>query len=180
MPQPQRPEQSEYGAYYHRYIERVPDGDVRMIMRVQLADTLALLRPLSEEQAGFRYAEGKWSIRQVIGHLADTERIFVYRALRIARGDQTPLAGFNENVYADKGGFDERPLHSLLAELEATRAASAAFFQSLSEGAWTCMGTANDYPISVRALAYIMAGHELHHRAILQDKYLAPGAPAQG
>ena len=151
-----------------------------MIMRVQLADTIALLRPLTEEQAAYRYAEGKWSIKQVIGHLADTERIFVYRALRIARGDQTPLPGFNENVYVDQGAFDDRPLQSVLAEFEATRAATAAFFQGLPEPAWARMGTANDYPISVRALAFIVAGHELHHRALLQERYLAPGTPAQG
>ncbi len=178
MGEPLRPEQSEYATYYHRYIERVPDGDIRMILRVQLADTLALLRPLSEEQAAHRYAEGKWSIKQVVGHLADTERIFAYRALRIARSDQTPLPGYNENVYADNGGFDARPLHSLLGELEATRAATAALFQSLAEDAWTRVGTANDYPVSVRALAYTTAGHELHHRAILLERYLAPAQPA--
>jgi uncharacterized damage-inducible protein DinB len=168
-----RPDQSEYAAYYHRYIELVPEGDIRMILRVQLGDTLAILRPLGEERAGLRYDEGKWSIRQVIGHIADSERIFLYRALRIARGDQTPLPGYNENVYADQGGFDARPLHNLLAELEATRASTAAFFQNLPDDAWTQMGTANDYPVSVRALAYIIAGHELHHREILQTRYLA-------
>jgi hypothetical protein len=172
MEEPQRPAQSEYAAYYHRYIERVPEGDIRMILRAQLADTLALLRPLTEDMAGHRYEEGKWTIRQVIGHILDTERIFLYRALRIARGDQTPLPGYNENIYADAGGFDTRPLHSLLAELEVTRAGTAAFFQNLPDEAWSRMGTANSYPISVRALAYAIAGHELHHRAILQDRYL--------
>ena len=103
MPQPQRPEQNEYGAYYHRYIQRVPDGDVRMIMRVQLADTIALLRPLTEEQAAYRYAEGKWSIKQVIGHLADTERIFVYRALRIARGRSDAPAWFQRKCVRRSG-----------------------------------------------------------------------------
>jgi uncharacterized damage-inducible protein DinB len=176
MSDPQRPEPSEYAAYYHRYIELVPEGDIRMILRVQLADTLALLRPLSEEQAAYRYAEDKWSIKQVIGHLFDAERIFLYRALRIARGDQTPLPGYNENVYADNAGFDQRPLANLLAELEATRAATAAFFQNLSGDAWTRTGTANSYPVSVRALAYTIAGHELHHREIVLTRYLGQTA----
>ncbi|MGH7471185.1 MAG: DinB family protein [Longimicrobiales bacterium] len=177
MSDPQRPEQSEYAAYYHRYIERVPDGDIRMILRAQLADTMAMLRPLTEEQSAYRYAEGKWSIKQVVGHVVDAERIFLYRALRIARGDQTPLPGYNENVYADIAGFDQRPLRSLLAELEATRASTASFFQNLPEEAWARSGTANSYPVSVRALAFTIAGHELHHREILQTRYLGQATP---
>ena len=173
MNAPQRPEPGEHAALYSRYIALVPEGDIRMILRAQLPDTLALLRPLSEEQAGYRYADDKWSVRQVVGHLIDTERIFVYRAVRIARGDQTPLPGYNDNVYVEMGAFDERPLANLLAELEAARASSAAFFQNLPEAAWSRSGTANDYPVSVRALAYITAGHELHHREILQDRYMA-------
>jgi uncharacterized damage-inducible protein DinB len=171
-----RPNENEYAPYYHKYVERVPDDDVRSILRVQLDDTLALLRPLKEEQAGIRYAEGKWSIRQVVGHLADVERIMGYRALRIARNDQTPLPGFDENIYADTGEFDRRTLRSLLAELEVTRAATAALFHNLPESAWDRRGTANTNSVSVRAIAYIIAGHELHHREILQDRYLQAAA----
>jgi hypothetical protein len=178
MSAPQRPEPSEYAAYYSRYVALVPEGDIRMLLRAQLPDTIALLRPLSEHQAGYRYAEDKWSIRQVVGHLLDSERIFVYRAVRIARGDQTPLPGYNENVYAEMGGFDERALINLLAELEAARASTAAFFQNLPDDAWARTGTANSYPVSVRALAYITAGHELHHREILQNRYLNQHATA--
>jgi uncharacterized damage-inducible protein DinB len=171
-----RPTENEYAPYYHKYIERVPDDDVRSILRIQLDDTLALLRPLTEEQAGIRYAEGKWSIRQVIGHMTDVERIMAYRALRIGRADETPLAGFDENVYAQTGEFDRRTLRSLLAELELTRASTAAFFHNLPEAAWERRGTANNYPVSVRAIAYIIAGHELHHREILQERYLRRAA----
>ena len=171
-----RPASNEYLPYYHKYIERVPDDDIRSILRVQLDDTLALLRWVSEEVAAFRYGEGKWSIKQVVGHLIDVERVMTYRALRIARGDQTPLPGFDENAYAETAGSDQRTLRSLLAELEATRAATAAFFENLPAEAWQRSGTANDAPVSVRAIAYIIAGHELHHREILKDRYLGVAA----
>jgi hypothetical protein len=170
----QRPGSDEYAEFYQPYIDRVPAGDIRLILRVQLSDTIALLRPLSEQQAGFRYAPDKWSIRQVIGHLADGERVMTYRALRIARTDTTPLAGFDENTYAQNAGSDARTLHSLIGELEAVRQASAAFFQHLPDEAWRRRGVANDHGVSVRALAFIVAGHELHHREILQSRYL-PG-----
>jgi hypothetical protein len=173
-----RPAANEYAEYYHRYIQRVPDDDIRSILRVQLDDTLALLRPVSEDIAAFRYADDKWSIKQVVGHLIDVERIMTYRALRFARGDQTPLPGFDENAYAGTAGSDQRTLRSLLAELEVTRAATAAFFHNLPPETWTRVGTANNNPISVRALAYIIAGHELHHRELLQDRYLAVAARA--
>ncbi len=169
----QRPGSDEYAEFYQRYIERVPQGDIRLILRVQLADTIALLRPLSEQQAGFRYAADKWSIRQVIGHLIDGERIMTYRALRIARTDATPLPGYEENVYAENAGSDTRTLHSLMGELEVVRQATAALFQHLPENAWTRGGVANGSNVSVRALAYIIAGHELHHRELLQTRYLA-------
>jgi hypothetical protein len=173
-----RPTPAEYNPYYHKYIERVPDEDIRSILRVQLDDTLALLRPVSEEIAAFRYAEAKWSIKQVVGHLIDVERIMTYRALRIARADQTPLPGFDENVYAQTAESDRRTLGSLLAELEATRAGTAAFFHNLPAASWERTGTANNAPISVRAVAYIIAGHELHHRELLQERYLAVAARA--
>ena len=173
MSQPERPARDEYAAWYQKYIERVPEDDIRSILRVQLADTLALLRPLSEQQSNFRYGPDKWTIKQVIGHLIDSERIFLYRAVRVARGDQTPLAGFDENIFVESGGFESRTLESLLRELEAARASTAAFFHNLPAEAWSRRGIANNNPVSVRALAYTIAGHELHHRAILQDRYLA-------
>ena len=173
MSQPQRPGAGEYDPYYQKYIDRVPDDDIRALLRVQLTDTLALLRPLTEERGNFRYGPDKWTIKQVIGHLIDAERIFVYRALRFARADQTELAGFDENTYVPAGAFDQRTLESLLREFEAVRAATAAFFHGLAPEAWTRIGTANNSPMSVRALAYVVAGHELHHRELLQTRYLA-------
>src|SRR5688500_4599336 len=108
MSQPQRPGDGEYNPYYQKYIDRVPDDDIRSLLRVQLAYTLALLRPLTEERADFRYGPDKWTIKQVIGHLIDAERIFVYRAMRFARADQTELPGFDENSYVPAGAFDQR------------------------------------------------------------------------
>ncbi|MEX2283897.1 MAG: DinB family protein [Gemmatimonadota bacterium] len=178
MPEPGRPQPGEYNAYYQKYIDLVPEGDIRMVLRVQLADTIALLRPVSEQQSTHRYAEGKWSVKQVIGHLIDGERIFLYRANCIARGDRSPLPGFDENTYAEAGGFDGRPFQSLLAELEAARGSTASFFQNLPDDAWRRLGIANNLEISVRALAYITAGHELHHRAILAERYLGAAVPA--
>ena len=168
----QRPAADEYAPFYHPYIERVPAGDIRLMLRVQLADTVALLRPLSEQQAASRYAPDKWSIKQVIGHLIDAERVMTYRAMRIARGDETPLAGFDENTYAENAGSDERTLQSLIAELETLRQSTAAFFQHLPDVAWSRRGTANNKSVTVRGLAFIIAGHELHHREILHSRYL--------
>jgi hypothetical protein len=172
MAEPGRPQAGEYNAYYQKYIDLVSDDDIRMILRVQLADTLALLRPVSESKAAFRYGPDKWSIKQVVGHLIDAERVFLYRATCIARGDRTPLPSFDENKYVDGANFDQRTFQGLLAELEAARASTAAFFQNISDDAWRSLGVASTFDISVRAIAYIIAGHELHHRAILADRYL--------
>lgn len=168
----QRPAAGEFNPYYQKYIDKVPDEDIRALLRVQLADTLALLRPLTDQQANYRYGPDKWTIKQVIGHMIDTERVFAYRAMRIARADPTELPGFDENAFVAHGAFEQRSLESLLRELEAQRAATAAFFHGLAPEAWHRMGSANNTPVSVRALAYIAAGHELHHRDILQTRYL--------
>jgi hypothetical protein len=173
MAEPGRPQTGEYNAYYQKYIDLVPDDDIRMILRVQLADTLALLRPVSENKAAFRYGPDKWSIKQVVGHLIDAERVFLYRATCIARGDRTPLPSFDENKYVDGANFDQRTFQGLLAELEAARASTAAFFQNISDDAWRNVGIANQSDLSVRSVAYIIAGHELHHRAILAERYLS-------
>ena len=176
MTEPQRPAAGEFNPYYQKYIDLVPDDDVRSLLRVQLSDTLALLRPLNEQQASHRYGPGKWSIKEVVGHMIDTERVFCYRAMRFARADQTELPGFDENAFVAGAEFDQRSLESLLRELEAVRGATAAFFHGLPQQAWTRAGTANNNRMSVRAAAYVIAGHELHHRDILQTRYLA--APA--
>jgi uncharacterized damage-inducible protein DinB len=173
----QRPEPGEFESFYQPYISLVPPGDIVALLATQLDDTTAMIRELTDRQALHAYAPGKWSIKQVIGHVADAERVFAYRALRFARGDATPLAGFEENSFAAAGDFDARPLASLIAEFAAVRHASVALFAGLPEDAWTRAGTANDQHVTVRALAWITAGHELHHRGILSSRYM-PVLPA--
>jgi hypothetical protein len=172
MAHEQRPADDEYGAYYGKYVAQVPDADIVAILATQIDDTMALLRKVGEEQAGHRYAPGKWSIREVIGHVTDTERVFGYRALRFARGDQTPLHGFDENAYVPAGQFDKRSLASVLAEFAAVRRATVALLAGLPDEAWARDGTASNARATVRGLAWIIAGHELHHREILATRYL--------
>jgi uncharacterized damage-inducible protein DinB len=174
----QQPGTGEHNEYYAKYIRLVPDGDIIAILATQLEDTLVPIRELTEEQARFAYAPGKWSLKEVLGHLADTERVFAYRALRIARGDTTPLASFDEKAYTPTGRFDERPLASLLAELSAVRRATVALFAGLPAEAWQRFGTASENPVTVRACAWIIAGHELHHRNVLAQNYLPHLPPA--
>lgn len=166
-----RPEAGEYAPYYQRYIDWLPQGDLLEGLRRQNADTVAMLSRLDEARALHRYEPGKWSVKEVVGHLADAERVFAYRALRIARADETPLASFDENTYVPAGGFDARPMASLLGELAAVRAASLALFSTFDAAAWTRMGTASGHRVSVRALVSIILGHELHHVAILRERY---------
>lgn len=168
-----RPDPSEYGAYYGRYISLVPEGSIVDTLRGQIAETLGLLRALPESRGDHRYAPGKWSIKEIIGHVADAERVFAYRALRIGRGDETPLPGFEQDDYVRTGGFGARPLRHLLDELEAVRRGTVLLLEGFDEAAMTRRGTASGMPVSVRALAYIAAGHELHHRKVLRGRYLA-------
>jgi hypothetical protein len=166
-----RPAQSEYDPYYHRYVSLVPDEDVLVALDQQLSETLILLRSLSEQHGTFRYEPGKWSVKEVLGHLIDTERIMSYRALRIARKDRTPLSGFEQDDYVKNGGFDQRSVGNLGREFEQVRRATISLFRNLEPDAWERTGIANKVEVSVRALVYIIAGHELHHKAILKDRY---------
>ena len=134
----------------------------------------ALLHDVDEARARSSYAPGKWSVKEVVQHCTDAERIFAYRALRIARGDTTPLPGWDEQAYTPISAANDRPLEQLLRELETVREASVTLFEGLPADAWTRAGTANGSPASVRALAWITAGHLLHHLDILQDRYLSP------
>lgn len=168
-----RPDPGEYNTYYDRYVALVPAGDIVALLSVQLDDTIALLRDLSDEQALHAYGPGKWTIKQVLGHIMDAERVFTLRALRFARGDDTSLPSFDENTYALTGGFNERPLASLISELMAVRRATIALLAGLPVEAWERTGIASGYPASVRGLAWITAGHELHHRQILAQRYLS-------
>ena len=166
-----RPDAAEHAAFYARYIALVPDGDIVARLRAQGDELANALASVSEVRGGFRYAKGKWTIREVVGHLIDAERIFSYRALRIARGDATPLAGFDENAYVPESGADARPLADLVAELRAVRESTGRLFASLPSAAWTRTGTASGQPVSVRALAWITAGHAAHHLGLLRERY---------
>jgi len=167
-----RPDATEYAPYYGRYIDLVPAGDLIITLSQQINDTSALLRGISEAQAETRYEPGKWSIKEVLGHLVDTERIMSYRALRIARADDTPLPGFEQDDYVRAANFDSRTLANLLEEYLAVRAATVTLFRNLEAAAIDRRGTANNVPVTVRALAYIIAGHERHHVNVLRTKYL--------
>jgi uncharacterized damage-inducible protein DinB len=167
-----RPQNNEYPPYYAGYIAQVPDGDLVDALRSQIGETLSLVRAIPEERASHRYAPGKWSIKEVVGHMSDVERIMGYRMLRIARGDTTPLAGFDENAYVPIANFEARSLASLAGEFEQVRRATVAFVEHLDADAAGRRGTANNLEISARALAYIIAGHERHHVRILRERYL--------
>jgi len=168
-----RPAPDEFFEYYGKYIGKVPGEDALSALSSQIPETLGLLRPATEEQALHRYAPGKWSIKEVVGHLMDSERVFCYRALRFARADEKPLQGFDEKAWVPPGRFDARALKDLAAEFDAVRRATIALFSGLDADALARHGTANNNPITVRALAWIIAGHERHHVAILRERYLA-------
>ena len=168
-----RPSPGEYAPYYDKYISRVVPGDIVAALGAQLETTLTQLRGIPESKAGFRYAPEKWSIRELLGHVIDTERIFAYRALRFARCDKSPLAGFDQDSYVAEAGFESCSLAELITEFEQVRGSTILLFRHLAGEAWPRTGTANDAEVSVRALAYIIAGHELHHMEVLRAKYLA-------
>ena len=166
-----RPEPDEIPSYYVGYIKRVPETDPVMVCAAQIEETAALLRNLSDTDAMYRYSRGKWSIKEVVGHLADTERIMAYRALRIARGDITPLPSFDENAYVPVAKFDSRSLVDLVGELRTVRAATLALLRTFNADAWPRRGTASGKPVSVRALGFMIPGHERHHVEILRTRY---------
>jgi len=169
-----RPAADEHIEYYAKYMIQVPGDDALSALSTQIHDTLRMLRPLDEAKARHRYAPGKWSVKEVVGHLSDVERVFSYRALRFGRGDTTPLPGIDENAYVEPGRFDHRPLADALDEFTTVRAATVALFGGFDAAALLRRGTANDSPVSVRALAWILAGHELHHRRLLVERYGIP------
>ena len=166
------PSPGEYAPYYERYVARVPTGPIFLQLKRQIEDTLGLLHGLPAAKADFAYAPGKWTLKEVIGHICDTERVMAYRALRFARNDLTSLSGFDENLYVPHGGFSSRSLKSLLNEFRLVRGATVALFENMPLEAYARQGLANENPVSVRALGYIIAGHELHHVGILKEKYL--------
>jgi DinB superfamily len=166
-----RPEPDEIPAHYAGYIQRVPEPDPVTPCAAQIEATAALLHGLSDTDAMYRYGRGKWSIKEVIGHLADTERILSYRALRIARGDATPLPSFDENAYVPVARFDDRSLADLVGELRTVRAATLALLRTFDVEAWRRRGTASGKSVSVRALGFTIPGHERHHVEVLTTRY---------
>lgn len=167
-----KPDSTEYAPYFEKYISLVPEGEIVVTLGKQIESTLSLIRGLSAAQGDLRYAPGKWSVKEVIGHLIDAERIFAYRALRFARNDATPLPGFDENSFVDNAGFGARSLADLAEEFEHTRKSNVYLFKSLDDDSSVRLGSASDNKISVRAIAYVVAGHELHHLGILRSRYL--------
>jgi hypothetical protein len=174
-----RPESGEYSAHAQPYLDRVEGNDAVVALARQRALTVEIFGNLDESAAGLAYAPGKWTLRQILGHLSDDERIFAYRALCIARGDTRPLAGFDENAYAGAAGSESRSLVDLLAEYESVRSASITLFQGLDREAWLRMGTVEGYSASPRGLAFHIAGHELHHLDFIEQHYL-PSIDRQG
>jgi hypothetical protein len=168
-----RPQPAEYAPYYERYISLVEGDDILDTLDQQRRQTMTILCGRDEEDGDFRYAPGKWSAKEVLGHVCDTERVFAYRALRIARADATPLEGFEQDDYVRNGPFAQRLLGDLVEDFIAVRRATLSLFRNLDEPAWSRRGIANKNEVTVRALAYIIAGHELHHRRILEVKYFA-------
>jgi uncharacterized damage-inducible protein DinB len=167
-----RPESNEYAPYYETYVSKVPDADLIETLERQSAETLALLRALPEGRGAHRYEPEKWSVKQVVGHMCDGERLFSYRALSIARGDGAALPGMDQEVWMAGADFDARTLRDLLDEFEAVRASTLHLLRHLPPEAWARRGTASDNEVTVRALAYIIAGHEAHHVGVLRERYL--------
>ena len=169
-----RPQPGEYAGYAQADIDLVEGEDILRILDRQMLETQRLFGPVGDKRAAtLTYAPGKWTLKQVVGHLSDDERIFAYRALCLARNDPTPLPGFEEKDYVRFGGFETRRFEELLDELRIVREATIAFVRGLTQEAWLRRGIVNGYPASVRGLAFHVAGHELHHLRIVKEKYLA-------
>lgn len=166
-----RPTKTEYAPSHSSYVGAVPDGDVLTLFERQGRETVALLRGITEDRSLHRYAPGKWSIREVVGHMIDAERVFMYRALTFARADEGPLPSFEENEWAAASNAHRRTLAELIDEFAAVRASSLAFFRGLSEAEFVRSGKASGHPVSVRGIAYVVTGHELHHVRILRERY---------
>ena len=166
-----RPQSDEYNPYYDRYISLVRSDDIIGLLEKQAPKTAVLFKSATAK-ADFRYAPGKWSVKEMLGHVNDTERIMTYRALRIARGDKTPIEGYEQDDYVRDGNFGQRTLADLIEEFAAVRKVTVSFFRHLDADAGLRRGVANKNEVSARALAYIIAGHELHHRRVLEERYL--------
>lgn len=166
-----RPAAGEYAPYFERYVGRVPEGDVLPVLERQRSELRAAFSGVSEERGGFRYAPGKWTVRELLGHVIDTERIFAYRALCIARGEAAPLPGFEQDPYVANAGHDRWTLAELLDDFDSVRRSNLAMLTHLDDAAVRRVGTSSGHATSVRAIAYILAGHVRHHLGVLAEKY---------
>ncbi|MBS4192051.1 DinB family protein [Bacillus sp. FJAT-49705] len=166
-----RPEASEYPAYYSSYVNLVPEGDIVSILSQQKNEMIELLKDMTEMQSLFQYDSDKWTVKEVLGHIVDTERIMGYRLLCFARGEASPLPGFDENAYVQNASFNILSIQELLESFSAVRLSTIHLLKSLDSAAWSREGTANGTVVTVHAIASIIAGHELHHRKILKERY---------
>jgi hypothetical protein len=167
----ERPGSDEYHEYYGMYIGRVPEGDALVTLEREWQITLSLLESVPEEREGYRYAPGKWSIREVVGHCLDVERVFGLRALHFARGDQAPLPSFEQDEWAEEAGADDRSLVDLTEEWDALRRSHLIMFRGIPEASRLRTGIASERLFSTRAIPWILAGHEIHHRTVLEELY---------
>ncbi len=168
-----RPEADEYDGYYALYVRQVPAGDVLETLSRQIELTGETIARVPPELETFRYQSGKWSVREVVGHMADVERTFAYRALWFARADPSPLPGLEQDDWGAASNASERPLAELYAELALARMSHVAMFRGFDDAAWLRRGVASGFEFTVRSLPYLMAGHEIHHRRVLEERYLA-------
>jgi hypothetical protein len=167
-----KPDASEYAPYFELYIKRVPDGDIVDTLRLQSRQFTDFLRSVGEERAGHRYQTGKWSVKEVVGHIVDTERIFGARALAIARGERAPLPSYDQDEYVEQADFDERTLADLMEEFDGLRRSHLVLFASFADDVWVRRGVAGGNEVSVRAIAWILAGHVIHHETVIRERYL--------
>jgi hypothetical protein len=167
-----KPDSSEYAPYFELYIEKVADGDILEILREQLGGFAGFLGTVGGEKAGHRYEAGKWSVKEVVGHIVDTERIFGTRALAIARCERTPLPSYDQDEYVEEANFDERTLTGLLEEFNDLRRSHLALFDSFADDIWMRRGVAGGNEVSVRGIAWILAGHLIHHETVIRERYL--------
>jgi hypothetical protein len=167
------PEKSEYAEFYETYVSLVPEAEIFPAMENQIAEVQNVFAEIAEEKGGYAYAEGKWTIKELAGHLIDAEKIFAYRALRIARADQTPIEGFEQDGYIETAKFNDQKLADLVEDFKLLRQVNVRFFKNLPAEAWPRTGTASNAEISVRALAFIIVGHVRHHLNVLKTRYLA-------
>lgn len=167
-----RPGKDEYAPYYETYISKVPDEDYEVFLKRQLDEIQAVFGNFNDEKGLYRYAEGKWSLKEVLGHITDTERVMSYRMLRIARGDSTVLPGFDQDVFIANTSFDEVSIEVLLQDFKAVRQATLTLLQTIADSAWLREGNVSTFDITARGLAYVIAGHAEHHVSIVQERYL--------